>query len=1702
MAIQTADQELKTGIESGELDPIQLEQMIRDTNMADPAKQVLIQKVRSAVPANTIEPTPVPVEQTPSPVSPLASSEQRSFFSDASGTDFFDTKLADKVSRPLPDVKAQEIGFAAAVVSGKDAQDMEGIASEVRTELARSGTSVLLSDIENTRAQEDKAASWEGHWTNKSFLEFATAEPQIAGEILKEAELELLDLQTTERRARLVTDAVQKLSPEQKTVFNDFKFVLNEVLYQQSLEQTMSRKIMDDTENASLWNWASVLVAPLTAVTSRSDQAKLVDRIGEVIGKDPSNYVFKSSHGQLVTDYLLDPSISTQEASSRLDELKNIMDQMDYEDLGVNPLHSAELFEVIQSQLRDKNSSMNMGTLYDTADAAVLGTEVVGIAKLMKKAANALSVRVFGQLGAASKAVTPEHLASIERMIAEATASGKPSVTPSVQITAKGSTLDTLAAQNPATTRQVVSNAVVNDIDQIPNLGVTPDNIAERVVPTPDEGLGVHQAVLTGANSTTERLVREFKEELQNLNTSDLLTQKELQNVPEAWAKSIASSSQGTLFSTHSSLVRLEDTGDLVVRGVFGGSVDGGFDSYALAERSLGVLFGGEGKIKVRKVGSNEPLRYWDEASKDPAIFRGDHKLEFFVEAENTLRPNSSFANPFEKDYISPMINGAAYLQTWSRMLQKDLTDSISAYVDKSTRIASIQKQMLEPVLRMGNKDKDSWTQMLMHGDENEVVFSSRAEASKVLNTEVSEKAWDAYTGTRAYYDSVADVRQRSVFKHLDQNGYKSVYDQNGILTDLNGQLHVRPFVQKPSISGRPENGADQLFAPDTVWGNKVWDLTKGEAIDLTDESLTELYAQNKIVARASREAEFRSGQMFDFIVIDPKNVKALSKRPMNIRTGHVDVNYKGQDSWIAQRVGGYTGGTSYKVREVGSKKLNGLETPRETTVGLFANLRQANKAREDLIQDAIRELGPNATEAQIKALSDKYPAPVLTREGENEFGIDTAGTLSGLPAHARKRGERVIGPNGQAEILSLEESLTRSVGEVRRSLAVDAVEVQKRRFAQTYAKHIEGYTGFEADFSRFTWKEEAKAAGIHKEAERSHNWISNLDHAVSNREYQLFTQHIESYAMELMNSSKVWKQQFGELLRDVSQAKLDTELKKITATLLIGTRVLYQTMANTAQAVNLFIHDPVIFARDTIRRTFASMIGIAGLKIDSRVMSVVGAKMSGMTPTEFSEHLKNLKQSGIIRSASTQDVAALLGETGKIEAGRHYAGGTAFWKRMTPGLGGGDRIGKALMFPQHVATDLANLFAYNHAFSVQAKNKGIKEALSRRSQVTVAGDTRRLMFNQNRIDQFSYQQNAASMQMMFFQHVHRMYNDLIVDPMVRIGTGGKFKISKDGTNPYATGYASSVKTFALMSALWGAGVYPIVDEAKGGISDYMKSKGYSAESLSWFFDGLIAKGLEQAVGTKFDVQSRLTPAGALQTTFDMMFTNDGGLVLGGPVMHLSTTVDKLAKIAQAYWTAEPMDQGTWSKLALSVASSATSGTNDLFRATLAANMMEYVDSTGRPLVQVSDTAWIPVMFSIPPEAVDAVYESRGTVRNVEQDAIDIAKLANRTAMTELGNLKDVTGQQVVDATRLGIRACELMAGSNQILAQAAKENFLKRQAFESEGILAAHADKLIGVLESDKAVQELEKLMEADPQNADVYKFLIDSLKDDGNVQ
>lgn len=1758
----------------------------------------------------------------PSPVSPATLMGGGSFFSQED-TGFFDSPVLTR--KPLKETKASELGFATAVMSTDDPVDMAGISQATINSLMSYGASTEMESIRKQIQQADEVESYRSLWTNDTFLTSAQLNPQLAREVQADAQAELQALKFQSDSARIMAEAAAKLTPAQRELAQNMSFVTEEIMYQQSIEQVLSGKIASDEEKGSFWNWAATL-SPLSPITSRSDQKKLVQIVSENLGVDPSNYVFKSDHGKMLEQYFLDPKLTMSQALDRVTEAEELFNSIDYEEEGINPLWGSEFFDTMRSTLRSKGETVTVGNLTDTLDATFIAADSVALVKGLSKLSAGLSAKIFGKAAVMSRKSTPEDIEQVMQAMEEqlkpklesvGTPSGlltetpvaaptgkatrakeieeeltwlrnqasgtvprkerkelearkqelgseiaalasddlnaltkqfqaegmkfkdakkraaaeveqqklskqaeldelqsdidlvdsfsaakaqvsrleqelaglqapvpiaksKLSVSVSNAIKDRGSMLDTILAHNPTAARQIVSNIIEDNPQNVRTLGVTEESLAERVLPNANDGLGVHAAALSNRTS----LYQKFEKALDDLNPSDLLTKAEVVNVPSIWAKAVQQHSTGTLYSTHSDLVRVTDSGDIVVRGVFGGSVDSGYVDFISAERALTDMFGGQGTIKVREVGSNRVPRDYVEARNDPTYNPTD--VEYFVEAEQTLRIDPSYVSPFDKDWITPMIPGSPYLVSVSRRIQEDLFNGISAWSDKATRIAGFQREMLAPVTKLNANDKEVWTQMLMHGDSQEVIFQSAAEASTVLGRNVSPKAWEAYRGVRDYYDSVAAVRQRSVYKHLQMNGYKTLRDSSGaVVEDLSGMIHVRPIHLKPSIVGRPADGSDELFTPDNVWGKTIYDTRTGQSVELTDDLLDEVYTSGNSVARVSREAEFVDGSAHEFIIVKQGSSPSLIRNPMNIRTGHVDMNYKGEDSLIRQLAGGYKGGSSFKVQVRGTKNVNGEAVERLTTIGLYANAKQARIAREKLVTAEVRN-GKSLEEAE-----KMYAEPELTREGSGELGLDMAGTFTGVPAHARKRGNVDIRTQGDqlAETLSIEESLTRSVAETRRLLNVDAIDMMKRRFAQSYASDIQNYDGFHLDFARYQFKPDVNLSRL-GEAKRAHEAIENLDHALSNRQFVLFQDKLASYSQELM-AADGFKAFAGKVLNDLSKTKVDQEIKKLVATLLIAARPLYQMVANTTQAAYLLAANPVIFG-STLRKTAGVFIAMSGTKIDPRLTTAVAARMAGMTEADFTKFMANLRSSGIMRSAAGQDITALLGEAGKIEAGIHNAASTAFWKRMIPGAGGIERVGKALMIPQNLATDLSNLMAYAHSFSKTAKEKGVQNALSRSGQVEVSGHARRLSWNQNRTDQFAYQQNAASLQFMFFQHVHRMYMDLIVDPFVRTATLNKVGVSRAGTNPYAKDWITSVKTMGVISALWGAGAYPLLDN--DGVTKAGQEIGATPEAMSLFQDGLVHKAVESLYEERLNVAARFSPKGAVESLFTMMFTNDGGLILGGPVHHLSDTLGKMAKLSQAYWNADPLDRKIVLELAASAASSATSGTNDFYRAMIAKNITEYIDSSGRPISHISDDAWVPILFSVQPESVQEVYEQRNDVFERKDAAEEISKITTRWALAQYAENPN-SNNNLQDIWITGMKMCDVQSGDDKELARMAKEQFVK-MSFDSEVLLGNLINEIITVNSSEEARGKLQELLKVYPES-EYIKLAIKSLGD-----
>lgn len=1825
---------------------------MNELQSTDPIETEILEQA-SAEEAALNEPQVVeaPVQE-PSPVPALGVTPQRGFFDKPTGKDFFAGMDTVSVRPPMAPQKASELALATSIAVGQDEQDAADIYETVKEDLKFVGTSGLWIDVREKQKQAAKAEAYSATFENMSFLELAQSSPEDARAIVKAIELENNVRDSVSPEARIIMDAVQRLTPEQAEIFGDTSFLMSEVLHQRAIDDTLSQFSYESGQAASVMDWVQYIGESLVGVdvlTSRAQQNDIQVVLADLIG-DPEKFYLKQDSADRLREYLLDPKQSVGVLTARVESVKSVFQDLDQRGIGSNPLYKEEFFDLVLSELRNAPQDITFGEFLDVAEPLYFVDAAYTMGKLIKSMSDSIAVRVFGSVRQAQGNITAEEIEELEKLskeVADAAAGipkddpyirsllteeprapqaipktvvrpeytadmkrleeldaiaaqvgtrkerkdleaekkrlsaalevddasvkdiirelqaegvkfkdaqkqatdlvrqqrearqieldnlqneidefdriqaakaeatrirqrmqGAPSsdVVPvvrsklanavSIGIRRQGSLVDTLNVVNPKAAHEMVQAAVKEGDEAVEALGLTQDDLAMRVAPTPQGTAGFHHTAVTGLPKPNLSAASKFDAEFNGLNVSDLMTEQEIQQAAGKWAKAVTDQAAAKVYATHSVVERVNDeTGDLVVRAVFGKDVHSGYGSLKEAENSARYLFGLDYKVKVKVPGVSSGLKYIDEVQLTPEQEKG---AQYFLEARTELRPHSGFVNPFEDNFITPVVPFSSYAQTWFKVVKSELTKLVSSYTDKATRLSTIQAQMLEPFLKMNaGKDQDDVMRLLTHGDDNQVEFGSKLEAETFLGNPMSDKAWRGYQGARDFWNSTWKVRNAEVYRHLAMNNYKSVYTDTGILSDLNGSIQVYPLVSKPARIAKPDENSSEYFVPNGVWGNKAWDTRLGKEVDITVEYIDELYnTPNAILARASREAEFVSDKRYNFVIVETDKVKQLTKTPMSYRAGHMDRNYADAD--IFGR-----GGNSYKIKASVQIEVDGLPATRDVTVGMYGSRAEAAADLAKIYDTYLDDQGLVDTPEVRAEFSKVYGEPVPTREGRRELGMDDSGTFSGVPAHARSRGEVVRGytKSGLAELMSPADSMTRAVNETRRHLTSDAVEVMKRRFAQRYAPVMKEYNGFPSTFNPQMFQDSKVSAALIEEAGRAHRMISSLEHALANREYVMFMDRVNHYANDLKERG------YGVLsglLKVLGEAKLDIEVKKAVTLMLIGARPLFQILGNALQIQNLVIQNPVDFFAKTLPRSMAMLIfGIASTKLDIRVANVLGGAMSGMTPEQFAKHLDNFRKSGVFRSGAAQDITNLFGEAGRVEAGRHNPMSSVFWKRMVPGLGLGDRVGKLALSVQHFATDFAHVFAWNHAISKVTRDKGVDYALSRRGSNEASGVTRQLMFQQNRTDQFAYQQNAASFQLMFFQHVHRMFNDLLVDPMVRTATFNKYGISKDGSNIYARTWAESLKTMGMVSGIFGIGAYPLIDESSDNIQQLLEDQGFDKDSVSILIDGMLSHELERLTGTKFDVQSRLSPAGALQTTFEMMFTHDGGLVLGGPLRELWKTGSNVGKVMDAVHNAEPMDTAVVLQMAETIAQTALSGTNDAFRAKVVDSMQNYVDRTGKPVSQVTDTSYWPIMFSLPPSSAADVYEARDRVFSREESAIENAKFVNRMAVDMIADKKngDADGELVMEAMLQSIRALDLIAGSDKQLAQMSKEKFLTGIVFESEGALFEMADRLIETNTPETARSMLRVLIDSNPKSKQGLEALLNSIEDNNEL-
>ena len=1607
------------------------------------------------------------------------------FFDDSTeDTGFFDGVTARP---PVPSTKA---GERATLTGIEQDGGLEGLGSELIPAIKNELEVYGLSSME----QESRArvrAGLKGPLTDAALETLEVQTPEDAQEFVQTVKDEVTAVDMRDEVADMIVNTLDSLPPGSREYDIFYQDIVNKTLVDRTMSDILNTQVnkeWEDTSGLDITLDFAEAVFGGQIVTSRAFQTEVLDKLGLSSGS-ATEYIFKADDVNSLFDYVKSGG-SAEAQLERMEEVIQIVADTE-SPLGENIVYRMDFLTNLREELEAQGGGAGVAAFDDILDATEVGFLAKGASQFLK----VTGAKLFGSVASANKTLTPDDVQYIQGVVQEAVDSLAPSqgrVHPKgkmgvTEIRAKGlrsergTLLDAMAANNPETLNKIMNASQEAGEDITPYLGVSSEGLATKLTPVGTADSGVHYTAVEKFNkleqisdfdySSLDKSREEFNKLVNQQNVSDILTEQELEGGVQTTIDRIYKQSGGVLHP-QSSWQALSKEGDfLKARVLFGQDGKSGYDTFEDAQYAARNLFSDSGRITARMKGGNAQVFELDEVQDvDPA------DLEYFVDVEVEHQVTSRDVNPLEGK-VDAYLPFHSYLVPFSGRVEKDIVDSALAYTDKASRISTTMQDFTKPIGKLkGKKERDQWVRLLTHGDEHGITFT-KAAAKEYLG-QMSDRVWDAYVGARSFYDGMAIVRNKAHRAGLSEQGYKGVRLQSGSLKDDKGEVFGLPMANRPRIV---QGDTDALTE---VNGTRIYDSTSGVPVDLTDEYLDAVYNSDKIVIRNHRPVH-AAGELFDYAVVPRSAVTDLPHKTMNVRTGHIDLNYLGEDGFFQKYVGrlfgtGHKGGTGAKLLRRTNVVRNGIQQEATEVVGIYRDTRQA--------EEAIQQLGEDGLEV------------VSTREAVSELGVDDAGTKSNVPSHARGRGQRLLGPSGHAEIADVEESLGRALAEARRYTGMDSVNVLKNKFLRTYGRYLEDADkGFPQDFARTRWRNRDKPEVQAKirDAKAYHDYIKNQENALTGTIQVKFLE-------DLRASVATWKTeggQFQEFIGDAAQSFLDRDFVKVgtqlTAGVFIAARPLYQTLANAAQSAFLFAHNPVRFSTYTVPRTLAVLSGI--MLRDTRqgnVMMRLLGKTMGMKGDEFKEYINSMVDSGLFSTSLVDDMFGLFDSNMKVIAGKNSLRSSEFWKSMLPGGGLGGRAMSAAMLPQRVSTDFSNLLAYVHAtggYVKKHKGIGVNTPFGKK---TILGDARRLTYTQNRADQFTYQQNLMSIQLQFMQHVHKMFLNLVVDPTVNVATLGKKTLLRKGTNPWGGTFAQSSMTLGTILAMFGL-ESRIGGENTVSLTENLEQAGVTPDMIDIVMDGVLGKTTENMFGEELDLASRFSPIGFVSSSLGLMFTHDGALNLAGPAGSLWKTMGNMMEIGKAYHRdGEISDEE--GALLLNEAAKVFAGLKDYERYQIAMNFGEYRTTSGRKIADINPNAAIPILFSVPPKEVQRYYDTLDDVMDQQKSVQNVVKAVNSYLLNEMNNepWEAMDSEKVVQFMQKGFLLVDAAFTETPNAAREAKDQLAKEFINPEKDFMQKYAMKLVNRLSPEDAVLRLKQIKQNNPEQSAVVDQLVQFLE------
>tara|TARA_R110002073_G_scaffold314653_1_gene487013 strand:- start:1151 stop:6265 length:5115 start_codon:yes stop_codon:yes gene_type:complete len=889
----------------------------------------------------------------------------------------------------------------------------------------------------------------------------------------------------------------------------------------------------------------------------------------------------------------------------------------------------------------------------------------------------------------------------------------------------------------------------------------------------------------------------------------------------------------------------------------------------------------------------------------------GDEGFESFSLAEEAM--NNALIGVDWKVVVKR--NGKWYIEVQQKHEFNPRYDTKNLYVDVNN-ITNISSNILDPLRRLGEdvlkgvfalKGYNRSQAQKMQSELESIFSKDNSILAKAGLKPMSSEDVNSLTHALKYTDNDGQDWIKSVDEFAvivgrtaeeSQNTYKRYLRIQKLMDDI---YQIRNEKYRKSLVARDIK--DVTIGDEVYRGSVVLkpEVKKVYDIKTKKDVLVESLDPSQTVIKLDKAIIDKSGEYRRLVISNKKDIKELPAIVLNQRAGHIDRFYKE---------------TGWTVKTPVSRIVDGVEEKSFTTTHIVKTEEQAKKATADLLEKE----GVEAT--YTRARENKDLDGIYGDESSVQYGY--AGV------HTKQRGEILRGSDGQeaAETLGVLESLSRTIGSVERQLDVDIINSLRSRFLKQFENYFKNKSG--TSYSG-KFEDMIDTSGIPtdvaQKAKQWHNYIEGISKVQEGEGYKIINNFMK-------NNVKM----------GVDSQSISGAIQNFATQMVIVGRPIFQIIQNTAQLIYVAEKYPVEMVH-TVKNLIPTLLSLKNTTPEN-IKNL--AKAMGIDEKLARNFIEEIKNNGLWDAVGMSDDFMRLVQKNSLDAASTKKG-NAFnvSKNLVMSAFTASKAG------QEGVIKLVNLAAYMSEFQKSVIKNGKKFDASTKTDMSF--NAQKITQTQNSVNQFDYQSKSSLLSPMFqfTQHVHKLYLDLIVDPVLKLTKDPVLKaLGKEvpeRVSPLASSYlqatGSLIATYAIFGpqGIFGGLLGSKVEDAINQIENPIAREALQGNIMNQVINSSVnAMGFEGQV----DFSSKMHPASVVDTFYDYHvkeFALNGTLAATGAAGYVVGVLGKTANAVYAISGAEGFEFDEKASHIIDEVLSNVAGISDYQRAYMSYHLGNYV---------------------------------------------------------------------------------------------------------------------------------------------------------------